>query len=292
MEKKSAEKSKARALAEALPYIRRYHGKTVVVKIGGAVLESSARLARLAGDLTLLNMIGLRVIVVHGGGPQIERHLRRLGMPARIVDGLRVTDKATMEIVEMVLGGQINKGIVAALAAAGGSAVGISGKDGGLLLARRRKLRGADYGLLGEVRKIDPMLLESLWSSFIPVVAPLALSEDGETLNVNADEAAAALAAAVKAEALLLLTHESGIKNRRGRVLARIDPQEAAAMIKDKTISGGMIPKVRCALAAMKGGKVGSCRILDGRKDHSLLIDLLTARGSGTMIAAGSEDSG
>ena len=290
MAEKSAEKSKAHVLAEALPYIRRYHGKTVVVKLGGAVLDSRARLARLAGDLTLLSMIGVRVIVLHGGGPQIERHLRRLGMPARIVDGLRVTDRATMEVVEMVLGGKINKGIVAAVAAAGGSAVGISGKDGGLLSARRRKVRGADYGLVGEIRKVTPSLLETLGRSFIPVIAPLALAEDGETLNVNADEAAAAVAAALGAEALLLLTSEAGIKNRRGRVLPRIDAPEAAAMIRDKTIAGGMIPKVKCALSAMKAGRVGSCRILDGRKEHSLLVDLLTDRGSGTMIA-GSGDT-
>ena len=290
MRKKSAEKSKAHVLAEALPYIRRYHGKTVVVKLGGAVLDSTARLARLAADLTLLSMIGVRVIVLHGGGPQIERHLRRLGMSERIVDGLRVTDKATMEVVEMVLGGKINKSIVAAIAAAGGSAVGVSGKDGGLLSARRRKVRGADCGLLGEVRDVDPALLESLWERFIPVIAPMALSEEGETLNINADEAAAAVAAAVRAEALLLLTSESGIKDRRSRVLTRIDPKQAAAMIRDKTIAGGMIPKVRCALAAMKGGRVASCRILDGRKEHSLLIDLLTNRGSGTMIA-GAEDT-
>ena len=285
MAEKSAQK--ARILAEALPYIRRYHGKTVVVKIGGAVLDSSARLARLAGDLILLRMIGVRVIVLHGGGPQIERHLRRLKMPATIIDGLRVTDRATMEVVEMVLGGKINKSIVAAVAAAGGSAVGISGKDGGLLLARRRKVRGADYGLLGEVRKVNPALLETLWGSFIPVIAPMALTEDGETLNVNADEAAAAVAAAVGAEALLLLTSESGIKNRRGRVLPRIDAQEAAALIRDKTIAGGMIPKVRCALSAIKAGRIGSCRILDGREKHSLLVDLLTNRGSGTMIGGG-----
>ncbi|MCY4325294.1 MAG: acetylglutamate kinase [Betaproteobacteria bacterium] len=286
-----AEKSKARVLAEALPYIRRYHGKTMVVKLGGAVLDSSARLGQLAADLTLLNMIGVRLIVVHGGGPQIERHLRRLKMPAQIIDGLRVTDKATMEVVEMVLGGKINKGIVAAIAAAGGSAVGVSGKDGALLSARRRKVAGADYGLVGEVRKVNPSVLEALWSDFIPVIAPLALADNGETLNVNADEAAAAVASAVGAEVLLLLTSEPGIKNRRGRVLARIDAREAAAMIKDKSIAGGMIPKVRWALAAMKGGRLGSCRILDGRERHSLLVDLLTDRGSGTMIA-GSGDSG
>ncbi len=284
MQKVSDQAAKAQVLAEALPYIRRYHRRTVVVKAGGAALEA-ASLAELAGDIALLRMVGVRIIVVHGGGPQIEKHLRKLRMPARIVDGLRVTDAATMEVVEMVLGGTINKGIVAAIAAAGGRAVGVTGKDGGLLQAKRKRSRAANYGQVGEIAAVDTSLLDELDRHFIPVVAPLALGPGGETLNVNADAAAAAIAAAVAAKALLLLTDSPGVLDRRGQPLATLTPRAAAALIRSGTIGAGMIPKVKCALAAVAGG-VESCRILDGTVAHSLLIDLLTDRGSGTMVAA------
>ncbi len=284
-------------LAEALPYIQRYAGETLVVKFGGHAMVDDDLSARFARDIVLLKHLGLHPVVVHGGGPQIGKLLERLGMVSKFEDGLRVTDEATMEVVEMVLSGAINKTIVRAINMAGGKAVGVSGSDANLLRARKAtKMRKQsdsqieqliDLGFVGEPDGVDPSLLHTLAAGtdgFIPVVAPVGVGEDGARYNINADSAAGALAAALETRRLLLLTDVAGVKDKQGNILRRIDRADIAGLIEDGTAAGGMIPKLETAAKAVLDG-VGASVILDGRAPHALLMELFTEHGAGTLIS-------
>ena len=286
----------ARTLSEALPYLQRYDDAVVVVKLGGHAMGDAGALADFARDVVLMKQCNVHPVIVHGGGPQIARMLERLAIRSEFVEGLRVTDAATVEVVEMVLSGSINKGIVQALNAEGGKAVGLSGKDAGLMtcekkLGRRRDPDSAveaalDLGFVGEPTEIRPELLQTfIASDYIPVVAPVGAGRAGETFNVNADTAAGALAAALKADRLLLLTDVAGVKNAAGEVVTDMTAAEVETMIASGDISGGMIPKVRTALEAVVGG-VDAAVILDGRAPHAVLLELFTAHGAGTLIKA------
>ncbi len=285
---------KARTLSEALPYMRRYAGCTFVVKYGGNAMGDAEASALFARDIVLLKQVGINPVVVHGGGPQIGRMLEKLNITSTFVDGLRVTDKDTVSIVEMVLSGAINKEIVSAINAAGGSAVGISGKDGNLIEARRlrrsRRDPGSnieqilDLGFVGEPAEIRPEILEKMIDTgLIPVVAPIGFGTSGETYNINADTAAGAIAAALAAERLFLLTDVPGVKGRDGSVMAELPLGQAEGLIADGTISGGMIPKIETRMAAVGAGVDGAV-ILDGRMPHVLLLEIFTAGGAGTLI--------
>jgi len=276
---------KARVLIEALPYISDFRGRTVVVKIGGAALEDVDLRRRFAEDVTLLDWVGINVVVVHGGGKQITAMLDRLGIPATFVDGLRVTDASTLEIVEMVLGGAINKELVRLIHALGGRAVGITGKDGGLARARR-SFGDVDLGLVGEVTGIDRAVIDRLIPEFIPVIAPLATGEDGQTLNVNADTFAGRLATALDAEKLVLLTDVPGVLAADGTLISTLDADQAQRLIAAGVIRGGMIPKVKNALAALDTG-VRKVHIIDGRLEHALLLEVFTREGVGTQLVRG-----
>jgi len=280
----------ARVLAEALPYIRRFTGKTVVVKYGGNAMTDERLKDSFARDVVLMKHVGVNVVVVHGGGPQIGRLLERLGKESRFIDGLRVTDSETMDVVEMVLGGLVNKEIVNLLNRHGGRAVGLTGKDGDLI--RARKLKGAgrdgaqapDYGQVGEVMSIDAGIVHMLVQDrFIPVIAPIGVGEDGLSYNINADLVAGKMAETLQAEKLVLLTNTAGILDKSGELMPKLGVREVDASIADGTISGGMLPKVRCALDAVHGG-VGSATILDGRVEHAVLLEMFTESGIGTMI--------
>lgn len=284
----------ARTLVEALPYMRRYAGATFVVKYGGHAMGEEHIAREFAHDIVLLKQVGIHPVVVHGGGPQIKRMLERLGITSRFVDGLRVTDEATVEVVEMVLAGRINKEIVTAIQAAGGRAIGISGKDAGLIRARRltRRRRDpesnieqvVDLGYVGEPVAVDAGVLRELaQGAFIPVVAPIGVGPAGETYNINADTAAGAIAAALRAERFFLLTDVPGVLGRDGELLPWLDVEEARRLIEDGTISGGMIPKVETCIAAVEAG-VGAATILDGRVPHALLVEVFTEHGVGTQI--------
>jgi acetylglutamate kinase len=284
----------ALTLVEALPYMRRYARQTIVVKYGGHAMGEQEAARNFARDIALLKQVGVNPIVVHGGGPQIGQMLERLKIKSEFIDGLRVTDAATVEIVEMVLSGSINKEIVAAINAAGGKAVGISGKDGGLVRARKvtRTKRDPDsniekvldLGFVGEPDRIDPAILTSLaQADLIPVIAPIGLGADGETYNINADTVAGAIAAAVRATRLLLLTDVVGVLDKGKKLLPRLSVGEVRALIADGTIQGGMIPKVETCLTAVEAG-VGASVILDGRVPHAVLVELFTEAGIGTMI--------
>lgn len=273
---------KARVLIEALPYIKQFRGTTAVVKIGGAALDDLALRERFAEDVVLLSWVGIQVVVVHGGGVQVSSHLDKLGIEARFVDGLRVTDQASLEVVEMVLGGALNKELVRLIQRLGGRAVGITGKDGGL--ARARKLEGGpDLGFVGELTSVDRHVLDRLLPDFIPIVAPLAATAEGQTLNVNADTFAGGLARALGAAKLVLLTDVAGVKGQGGELLPSLAKTEAVRLIDDGVIAGGMIPKVQNALAALEGG-VGKVHIIDGRKEHALLLEIFTRAGVGTQF--------
>lgn len=284
----------ARTLSEALPYLQRYDDRVVVIKFGGHAMGDDAAMAHFARDVVLMKQCNVHPVIVHGGGPQIATMLRRLGVESTFVDGLRVTDRETVEVVEMVLAGAINKRIVSAINAEGGRAVGLSGKDANLMicekLTRTRKDPGSaieqalDLGFVGEPTQVDPAVLETfLRSDFIPVVAPVGVGRQGETYNVNADTAAGAVAAALKAERLLLLTDVEGVKDRDGDVITDLSPEQCQRLIEDGVIAGGMIPKVRTALDAVEGG-VGAAVILDGRAPHAVLLELFTAHGAGTLL--------
>jgi len=284
----------ARVLSEALPYMRRYAGRTVVVKYGGHAMGDEKVAGDFARDVVLMKQVGMHPIVVHGGGPQIGSMLDRLKIKSEFVDGLRVTDAATVEIVEMVLSGAINKTIVAAINQAGGRAVGLSGKDANFLVARkvtRTKKdpdsnieRVLDLGFVGEPAKIDPSFLEGFAKSdIIPVVAPIGVGENGETFNINADTVAGAIAAAMKATRLLLLTDVKGVLDRHKELLVELTARQVRALIADGTIAGGMIPKVETCLLAVDGGVEGAI-ILDGRVRHSILLEVFTDKGVGTLI--------
>ena len=289
---------KAAILGEALPYLRRYSGQTILVKYGGHAMDAPGGDGTagdpFARDIVLLKQVGINPIVVHGGGPQIGQMLQRLGIKSRFVDGLRVTDRETMEVVEMVLAGTINKQLVAAINAAGGCAVGLSGKDGGLIRARKvRRSRieegvtvELDLGFVGEPERIDDRVLASFRKSdIIPVIAPIGVGAGGETYNINADTVAGAVAAAVGACRFLLLTDVPGVPDAEKRLIAELTAGEARRLIADGTISGGMIPKVETCLAAVEGG-VEAAVIVDGRVPHAILLELFT-EGAGTLIRNG-----
>ena len=285
----------ARVLVEALPYILAYDNKTIVVKYGGHAMDDGLP-TEFAQDIVLMKQTGINPVVVHGGGPQIGAMLKKLNITSTFVDGLRVTDAATMEIVEMVLSGSINKQIVTGINAAGGRAVGVSGKDGNLVLAKkvqRTKLDAAtgqrvpiDLGFVGEPEHVDAEVLKMIMNSdLIPVVAPIGVDHKGQTFNINADTVAGAVAGAIAAERLILLTDVEGVLDKEGKVVPHLKVAEAKALIADGTISGGMIPKVETAIDAVESG-VHAAVILDGRIPHVLLLELFTEHGAGTLIEA------
>jgi acetylglutamate kinase len=273
----------ASVLSEAVPYLARYAGKTVVVKYGGHAMGAGGE--TFARDVVLLRQVGINPIVVHGGGPQINRMLDRLGIKSNFVNGLRVTDAATMEVVEMVLAGTINKQLVAAINAVGGCAVGLSGKDGNLIRARRLT-RNGDLGFVGEPDRVSEAVLDGFHrAQMIPVIAPIGIGEDGETYNINADTVAGAVAAAAKAARFLLLTDVAGVLDDDKRLISEISAAEARRLIAAGTINGGMIPKIETCIAAVEGG-VEAAVILDGRVPHAILLELFT-EGAGTLIRDG-----
>jgi len=285
---------RARVLSEALPFMQRYDKRTIVVKYGGHAMGDEALGAEFARDIVLLKQSGLNPIVVHGGGPQIGAMLARLGIKSEFSGGLRITDKATVEIVEMVLAGSINKQIVAQLNQAGGRAIGLSGKDGNLIVARKvtQKIHDPesniekilDLGFVGEPESIHPEILKTIIASdIIPVIAPVGISKAGDTYNINADTAAGAIAAAMGATRLLLLTDVRGVLDKSGTLIEELTLDEATALMQDGTISGGMIPKVETCMEAVNGG-VEAVVILDGRVRHAVLLELFTEHGVGTLI--------
>ena len=281
----------AAILAEALPYIKRFHGKTLVVKFGGNAMIDERLKQCFARDVVLLKLVGMNVIVVHGGGPQIENLLARVGKKGEFVQGMRVTDAETMEIVEMVLGGQVNKDVVNLINQAGGKAVGLTGKDGGMIRAKKLQLPNRenpgdqiDVGQVGDITAIDPSLIGLLDSgAFIPVIAPIGVGADGETYNINADVVAGKIAEILKAEKLVLLTNTPGVLDRDGQVITDVTPAPIKVMVEEGTLHSGMLPKIGSALDAARGG-VRSVHILDGRVEHALLLEILTSHGFGTMI--------
>jgi len=292
--------SKAGILTEALPYMRRYSGKTVVIKYGGHAMGDSSLALKFAADVVLLKQVGMNPIVVHGGGPQIGKMLERLAIKSEFVDGLRVTDEATVEIVEMVLSGSINKSIVAAINAAGGAAIGLSGKDGGLIKARRLRRtkvdpdsnieKVLDLGFVGEPVSVQGEMLRRLVDQdLIPVVAPIGLGEDGGTYNINADTAAGAVAGAMDASRLLMLTDVEGVLDKDKNLLSDLSISQARGLITDGTISGGMIPKIETCIEAVEQGAEGAV-IIDGRVQHGVLLELFTSHGMGTFVHPGRSD--
>jgi len=283
-------------LVEALPFMRRYSGQTIVVKFGGHAMGEADYVSAFAADIALLDQVGARPVVVHGGGPQIGEMLKKLQIESNFIDGLRVTDEATISVVEMVLAGGINKALVAAIAKAGGRAVGISGKDGGLITARKlmatAKTEGSaieeaiDLGFVGEPAHVDTSVLEALnTADLIPVVAPVGSDTDGETYNINADTAAGAVAAALGATRMLMLTDVAGVLGKDGKLITELTVSQAEALIRDGTVSGGMIPKVETCINAVLGGAEAAV-IMDGRAPHALLVELFTEHGMGTIIKA------
>ncbi len=285
----------AHVLIEALPYIREFHGAIIVVKYGGNAMVDEGLKRAFARDVVLMKLVGMRPIVVHGGGPQIGELLQRLNIPTKFVNGLRVTDAATMDVVQMVLGGLVNKDIVSLLNAAGGRAVGISGKDAGLIRARKLTLKRSDHmphggseiidiGHVGEVDHVNRALLDTLIDSgFIPVIAPIGVGPDGESYNINADFVASAVAERVGAEKLILLTNTPGILDAQGNTLTGLSRGDAERLIEAGVIGDGMLPKVTCALSAIGSG-VGAAHIIDGRVPHALLLEVLTTGGVGTLL--------
>ena len=284
----------AEVLSEALPYIRRYADKALVVKYGGNAMENEQLKQSFARDMVMLKAVGINPVVVHGGGPQIGDLLKRLSIDSRFVDGMRVTDDKTMDVVEMVLGGRVNKDIVSLINSQGGRAIGLTGKDGTLIRAKRLQItrRGPDtnmpeiidVGLVGEVTGINVELLRMLVNSnFIPVIAPIGVGPNGESLNINADLVAGKVAEALGAEKLLLLTNIPGLLGPDGDVLTDLTSEDINSLIADGTVSGGMLPKVRCALEAVQGG-VSSSHIIDGRVPHAVMLEIFTDSGVGTLI--------
>ena len=285
----------ARVLAEAMPYIQRFQGKTVVVKYGGAAMEGDALKSSFARDIVLMKLVGVQPVVVHGGGPQIGRLLQRIGKETRFVEGMRVTDSETMDVVEMVLGGLVNKEIVNLINRHGGNAVGLTGKDGRLIHARKLTMTRSrpeleapeiiDIGHVGEVASIDTGVLEHLArGDFIPVIAPIGVGDGGMSYNINADLVAGRLAEALAAEKLMLLTNTPGLLDRDGELITSLDVKGVEALIAEGTIAGGMLPKVRCALDAVQGG-VHTAQIVDGRVEHAVLLEVFTSAGMGTFIS-------
>ncbi|MFA7095501.1 MAG: acetylglutamate kinase [Gammaproteobacteria bacterium] len=288
----------ARVLTEALPYIQRYIGKTIVIKYGGNAMTEESLKNGFARDVVLMKLVGINPVVVHGGGPQISNLLRRVGKESQFVDGMRVTDAETMEVVEMVLGGLVNKEIVNLINRQGGRAVGLTGKDGGLIAARKMllartapesgALEMADIGYVGEVANINPAVVNMLvQSGFIPVVAPIGVGGDGHAYNINADLVAGKLAECLQAEKLILLTNTAGLLDKDGTLLSGLTAKQVDELIADGTIHGGMLPKIGCALSAVQHG-VKAAHIIDGRVEHAVLLELFTDEGVGTLIRADS----
>ncbi len=283
--------SKAKTLAEALPYIQRFHGKTIVIKYGGNAMTDPALKEGFARDVVLLKVVGMNPVIVHGGGPQIDDLLKRIGKKGEFIQGMRVTDAETMDVVEMVLGGQVNKEIVNLINRHGGKAVGLTGKDGGLIRARKMKLRSApgsdemvDIGQVGEVESIDPAIVNLLHTEdFIPVIAPVGVGANGESYNINADLVAGKVAEILKAEKLIVLTNTAGVLDKNGNLLTGLTARKVDELFADGTIHGGMLPKIGSALDAVKNG-VNTCHIIDGRVEHALLLEILTDEGVGTLI--------
>ena len=283
----------APVLAEALPYIQHFHGRTIVIKYGGNAMTDEALKHSFARDVVLMKLVGMNPVVVHGGGPQIGQLLERIGKKSEFVEGLRVTDSETIDVVEMVLGGLVNKNIVALINAHGGRAVGLSGKDGELIRARKLVLRkkGAmddedivELGYVGEIESINPSVVNTLdEGDFIPVIAPIGVGEDGKTYNINADTVAGKLAVTLGAEKLILLTNTPGVLDHRGELLTGLSESRVEKLIQEGVISGGMLPKVRCALDAVSEG-VRTATISDGRVPHATLLETLTDQGIGTQI--------
>jgi len=286
---------KAENLLEALPFIKNFYGKTFVIKYGGNAMVSEDLKDNFALDIVMMKYIGVNPVIVHGGGPQIDKTLKALGIKSQFFEGQRVTNKETIDVVEMVLGGKVNKEIVSLVNRHGGSAVGITGKDGDLIMAKRHAKRKKqspetnrpeiiDLGLVGEITQVNPRILETLdQSDFIPVIAPIGKGENGETLNINADFVASKIASALKAEKLILMTDTEGVKNKAGKLQSGLTRKEVAAMIKAKVIKDGMLPKVNCCLDALKSG-VHKTHIIDGRIQHALLLEIFTQEGIGTQI--------
>ena len=282
---------RAKILAEALPYIQRFHGKTIVIKYGGNAMTDETLKHSFARDVVLLKLVGMNPVVVHGGGPQIDDLLKRVGKKGEFVQGMRVTDAETMDLVEMVLGGQVNKEIVSLMNQHGARAVGLTGKDGGLIRAKKMLVRGGadtdallDIGQVGEVESIDPAIVYQLYANnFIPVIAPLGVGGKGETYNINADLVAGKIAEVLKAEKLIVLTNTPGVLDKSGKLLTGLSARKIDELFANGTISGGMLPKIGSALEAVKNG-VNSCHIIDGRVEHALLLEVLTDEGVGTLI--------
>ncbi len=283
-------------LIESLPYIRRFYGTTVVIKYGGHAMVDEPLKEAFARDITLLKFVGINPVVIHGGGPQINSVMDRMGMRPKFVRGMRLTDEPTMDVVEMVLGGKVNKAIVNQINQEGGKAVGLSGKDGGLILAKKLHIvhqidenkppEIIDPGLVGEVTRINPELINTLSNQdFIPIIAPIGSNESGETFNINADLVAGKIAVALAAKRLLLLTDVDGVMDERGELISSIDSKSVKKMIKKQIVSGGMIPKIEYALEALGGG-VGKVHIINGRHRHALLLELFTNKGIGTEVTA------
>jgi acetylglutamate kinase len=286
-------REKAEILSQALPYIRKFHGKTIVIKYGGNAMTDPALQQDFAEDVVLLKLVGLNPIVVHGGGPQIEGALSRLGKKGEFVQGMRVTDEETMEVVEWVLAGQVQQDIVGLINAAGGKAVGLTGRDGGMIRARKLRMldkddpsKEHDVGQVGDIVAIDPSVVKALQDDqFIPVVSPIGFGEHNESYNINADVVAAKLATVLQAEKLLMLTNIRGVLDKNGELLTELTPRRIDELVEDGTISGGMIPKIAGAIDAAKSG-VNAVHIIDGRVPHAMLLEVLTDQAYGTMISS------
>jgi len=283
---------KAEILAEALPYIRQYHGKTIVIKYGGNAMVEERLKESFARDVILLKLVGMNPVVVHGGGPQIDEALKKIGKTGTFIQGMRVTDEETMEVVEWVLGGEVQQDIVMLINHFGGQAVGLTGKDGGLIHAKKMMVpneqipSGApiDLGFVGEIESINPAVVKALQDdAFIPVISPIGFSEEGQAYNINADLVAGKMAEILKAEKLVMMTNIPGVMDKAGKLLTDLSAREIDALFADGTISGGMLPKISSALDAVKSG-VNSAHIIDGRIEHSLLLEILTEQAFGTMI--------
>jgi len=292
--KKSSAHNIASVLTEALPYIQRFQGRTIVIKYGGNAMTEESLKQGFARDVVLMKLVGLNPVVVHGGGPQIGSMLERVGKESRFVDGMRVTDCETMDIVEMVLGGLVNKEIVNLINMHGGHAVGLTGKDGSLIHARKLQFERqapemntpeiVDIGHVGEVASIDPSVINMLvQGDFIPVIAPIGVGEDGQSYNINADLVAGKLAITLNAEKLILLTNTAGVLDPEGKLLTGLKARQVEELIEEGVIHGGMLPKIRCALDAVHAG-VKTAQIIDGRVEHAVLLEVLTDEGVGTLI--------
>ena len=286
-----AARDKAEILAQALPYIRKFHGKTLVIKYGGNAMTDPALQQDFAEDIVLLKLVGMNPIVVHGGGPQIDEALAKIGKKGIFIQGMRVTDEETMEVVEWVLGGEVQQDIVGLINAAGGKAVGLTGRDGAMIRARKLKMldrdepsKEVDVGQVGEIDSIDPSVVKALQDdAFIPVISPIGFGENNESYNINADVVAAKLATVLKAEKLLMLTNIAGVLDKQGNLLTDLTARRIDELFADGTISGGMLPKIAGALDAAKSG-VNAVHIIDGRVPHALLLEILTDQAYGTMI--------